>query len=176
MKFLPKCQLYPASKYKTQATFLMRLLCSIFVHFDCCQRLFFIMLNCCGRQYDAADAAEQSFIKGQCWHMTNRHAGTAAKNRQLQQQFVFVQLADSSVISSICQLSLWFVIHKEVEAKSTLHTQNLLLVPMNCQKKNNKPASKKPFLKVHCVLVSISLQTSYFVRNEIQVCSIWNCS
>ena len=102
--------------------------------------------------------------------------GTAAKNRQLQQQFVFVQLADSSVISSICQLSLWFVIYKEVEVKSTLHTQNLLLVPMNCQKKNNKPASKKPFLKVRCVLVSISLQTSYFVRNEIQVCSIWNCS
>ena len=49
-------------------------------------------------------------------------------------------------------------------------------LPMNCQNNNNKHSSEKPFFKVPCVLLLFSLETSYFVSNKIQVCSIWNCS
>ena len=60
--------------------------------------------------------------------------------------------------------------------KGKWNHQRHIKLPMNCQNNNNKHTSEKPFFKVPCVLLLFSPETSYFVRNQIQVHSIWNCS
>ena len=76
---------------------------------------------------------------------------------------------------SISKKKHWEEKHKSPGRGSTINTIRKK-IPMNYQNNHNKHYSQKPFLKVLCVLLSVTPESSCFVRKEVYVCSIWNCS